>query len=113
MVLLHDIPYLEEGVAHLDAERLGLVGPGHRASVVVGEHDDRPPVQLRTEDPFARGEEIVTVGKGVHGKKGLLLLAPGQDQEVVHDHGSGTKEYLNPVPPSNRYNKNENAQNSQ
>lgn len=67
MVLLHDIPYLEERIAHLDAERLGLVGPGHRAAVVVTQHDDRLPVQLRTENPFARGEEIVAVGKGVHG----------------------------------------------
>ena len=67
MVLLHDIPYLEEGIAHLDAERLGLVAPGHRAAVIVAEHDDRLPVQFRTENPFARGEEIVAVGKGVHG----------------------------------------------
>ena len=62
MVLLHDVPYLEQRIAHLDAERLGLVGPGYRAAVVVAEHDDRPPVQLRTEDPLARGEEIVAVG---------------------------------------------------
>ena len=66
MVPFHDIPYLEEGIAHLDAERLGLVAPCHRAAVVVAEHDDRPPVQFRTENPFARGEEIVAVGKGVH-----------------------------------------------
>ena len=62
MVPLHDVPYLEERITHLDAERLGLVTPGHRAAVVVAEHDDRLPVQLRTEDPFARGEEIVAVG---------------------------------------------------
>ena len=62
IVLLHDVPYLEERVAHLDAECLGLVAPGHRAAVVVAKHDDRPPVQFRTEDPLARGEEIVAVG---------------------------------------------------
>ena len=66
MVLLHDIPDLEEGITHLDAERLGFVAPRDRAAVVVREHDDRLPVQLRTENPFARGEEIVAVGKGVH-----------------------------------------------
>ena len=66
MVLLNDIPYLEEGIAHLDAERLGFVAPRDRTPVVVAEHDDRLPVQLRTENPFARGEEIVAVGKGVH-----------------------------------------------
>ena len=67
MVLLHDIPYLEEGIAHFDAERLGLVAPCYRAAVVVTQHDDRLPDQLRTENPFARGEKIVAVGKGVHG----------------------------------------------
>ena len=66
MVLLHDIPYLEEWIAHLDAERLGFVAPCHRAAIVVREHDDRLPVQLRTENSFARSEEIVAVGKGVH-----------------------------------------------
>ena len=50
------------------AERLGLVAPGHRAAVVVREHDDRLPVQFQTENPFARGEEIVAVGKDVHGQ---------------------------------------------
>ena len=63
MVPLHDIPYLKEGIAHLDAERLGLVGSRHRAAIVVAQYDDRLPVQLRTENPFAGGEEIVAVGK--------------------------------------------------
>ena len=61
VILLHDVPYLEQRIAHLDAERLGLVRPRHRAAVVVAEHDDRLPVQFRTEDPLAGGEEIVTV----------------------------------------------------
>lgn len=67
VVPFHDVPDLEIGVAHLDAERLRLVGTGHRAAVVVGQHDDRFPVQVRTENPFARSEEIVAVGQGVHG----------------------------------------------
>ena len=88
MVLLYDISYLEEGIAHLDAECLGLVAPGHRAAVVVAEHNDRLPVQLRTEDPFARGEEIVAVGKGVHGS--VLLLKQLRDHQVpVVDHHLG------------------------
>ena len=88
MVLLHDVPYLEEWIAHLDAERLGLVAPGHRAAIVVREHDDRLPVQLRTEDPFARGEEIVAVGKGIHGL--FLLLKKLRDHQVpVVDHHLG------------------------
>ena len=62
MVLLHDVPDFEKGIAHLDAERFGLVAPSHRAAVVIAEHDDRLPVQFRTEDPLARGEEIVAVG---------------------------------------------------
>ena len=53
MVPFDDGPDLEVGVAHLDAERLRLVGAGHRAAVVVAEHDDRFPVQIRTENPFA------------------------------------------------------------
>ena len=62
VILLHDVPDLEQRVAHLDAECLGFVAPRHRAAVVVAEHDDRLPVQLRTEDPLARCEEIVAVG---------------------------------------------------
>ena len=66
VVPFDDILDLEIRVAHLDAERLGFVGAGHRASVVVRQHDDRFPVQVRTENPFAGSEEIVAVGEGVH-----------------------------------------------
>ena len=91
-IAFHQAFDLEKRVAHLDAERLGFVGTRHRAAVVVGQHDDRFPVQFRTENPFARGEEIVAVGKGEH--LGLDLFnnighhAP--DEEFVlgtHDDG--------------------------
>ena len=53
---------LEVGIAHPDAEGLRLVGAGHRAAVVVRQHDDRPSVELRAEDPLAGCEEVVAVG---------------------------------------------------
>ena len=66
VVCLYKGLQLEVGVTHLDAEGLRLVRSGHSASVVVGEHDDRPSVEFWTEDPFAGGEKVVAVGKGVH-----------------------------------------------
>ena len=62
------LPQLVEGLAHADAERLGLVRAGDDAAVVVREHDHGASVQFGTEDPFARGEEVVAVAESVHGR---------------------------------------------
>ena len=72
-VLLDKGLQLEVGVTHLDAERLRLVGAGHRAAVVIRQYDDRPSVELRTEDPLAGSEEVITIGKGVHGCQAFLM----------------------------------------
>ena len=37
---------LEEGRGHADAEGLGLLRAGDHAAVVVGQHDDRAPLEL-------------------------------------------------------------------
>ncbi len=57
---------LEVRVAAAYAQRLGLVGEGDGAAVVVAEHYHRAPVQAGTEYPLARHEEIVAVDKPVH-----------------------------------------------
>ena len=74
----------EVRVTHLDAEGLGFVGACHRAAVVVRQHDDRPTVEFRAEDPFAGGEEVVAIGQGVHVL--CFLDDPGDDapdEEVI------------------------------
>ena len=57
---------LEERIAHFHAQGLRLIGAGDGAAVIVAEHDNRLPVQFRTENPFAGSEEIVAVGQGEH-----------------------------------------------
>ena len=51
--LLHQMLDLKERSAHLYAHSLALVAARHDATVVVGKHNDRFPVQIRTEDPLA------------------------------------------------------------
>jgi hypothetical protein len=49
------------GLAHEDAQRLGLVAAGDDAAVVVGEHDNRPAAQLRLKQRFAGSVEVIAV----------------------------------------------------
>lgn len=57
----------EEGLAHLDAQGLGLVGPGNDAAVVVGEHHYRPTFEPGIEEPFAGDVKVVAVEQGKKG----------------------------------------------
>ena len=59
-------PLLKVRVAHLEAERLGLVAPGDHAAVIVGKHDDGPSAQARSEHPFARRIEVIAIDQGEH-----------------------------------------------
>ena len=52
------------GLSHGDAERLGFSGAGDDAAVVVGEDDDRAPLQLRLKEGLAGGVEVVAVDQG-------------------------------------------------
>ena len=45
--------HLEIRRSHRDAHSLAFIAAGHDAAVIVGQHDNRLPVQIRTEDPFA------------------------------------------------------------
>ena len=44
---------LEELRSHLYAHGVAFIASRHYAAVVVGQHDDRLPLQIRTEDAFA------------------------------------------------------------
>ena len=66
VVLLHDVTDFEKRSAHRDAQCLGLVAAGDGTAIVVAQHDDGLSLQIGTEHPFARSEEIVAVGQGEH-----------------------------------------------
>lgn len=67
-----DLPLLDQfadhmgGGTHLDAEGLGLFGARDRAPIVIAEDDDRPPLELRIEDPLAGGIEIIAINEREH-----------------------------------------------
>ncbi len=61
------VPDLEVGRAHLDAQGLGLVRAGHGTAIVVGQHHHRDPLQGGVEDPLAGDVEVVAVHQGVLG----------------------------------------------
>ena len=60
----HEVPALEDGLPHLYAEGLCLVGPGNDASIVVREHDHGFAFKSRVEDPLAGDIEVVAVYQG-------------------------------------------------
>lgn len=53
---------------HRDAQRLDLLGAGHHAAVVVGQHRDRSPLQRRGEGPLAGHVKVVGVDQGEDGR---------------------------------------------
>jgi hypothetical protein len=74
LVLGQQIPDLEIGLAHADAQGLGLVAARHATAVVVGEDHDRAVTQGVVEDPLATDVEVVGVDEGVGalGQRGTL-----------------------------------------
>ena len=58
---------LEQRDAHGDAERLGLLGAGDDAAIVVGQHDDGAAGERRLEHPLARGIEVVAIDQADRG----------------------------------------------
>ena len=70
MILLHKVLDLEERIAHLDTQGLGLVGPRHGTTVVIAQHNNRFSYQVGPENPLAGSEEIVAVGQGEHEDSG-------------------------------------------
>ena len=50
--------------AHLDTERLSLVGSRNHTAIIVRQNDNRLPSKLGLEHPFARRIEVVAVNKG-------------------------------------------------
>ena len=63
ILALDDGARLEQRHAHGDAEPLRLGRAGDDAAVIVGEYDNRPPLQVRLEDALTRGVEIVAIGE--------------------------------------------------
>ena len=68
LVERHDVTLrLEQRDAHGDAERLGLLGAGDDAAIVVGQHDDGLAGERRLEHPLARGIEVVAIDQADRG----------------------------------------------
>jgi hypothetical protein len=61
------------GRTHGDAERLGFVAARDHAAVVVRQHHDRTPAQLRLEHALARHIEIVAVDEGERARHGYSM----------------------------------------
>lgn len=64
VLALHQVADHEHQRAHSDAERLGLAGACDRAAIVVGQHDDRPAIELGIEYALAGAVEAVSVVEG-------------------------------------------------
>lgn len=52
---------LKPGRSHFHAQRFDLVAAGDCTAIVVGEHNDWPPMEFRVEDPLAADVEVVAV----------------------------------------------------
>ena len=59
--------------SRLDAQCFRLITPGHHTSVIVGQHNNRFPVQVWTENTLARYVAVVAVNNGVHNQ--CLLIS--------------------------------------
>jgi len=68
-----DLVAVDQGLAaeiwltHLDTQRLGFVGSGDDAAIVIGEHHYRLSLKLRLENPFTGDIEVVAVNQGKEG----------------------------------------------
>jgi hypothetical protein len=60
------MPDLEKRIAHLYAESLGFVASRNSAAVIVGEHNDGFPLQIRAEHPLTGSKEIIAVSQSEH-----------------------------------------------
>ena len=60
------MPYLEEGVSHLDSESFCLIASGHGATVIIRQNNDRLSIKIRSEDSLARDEKVIAVSQGKH-----------------------------------------------
>ena len=66
IVLLHDMPDLEERVAHLYAQSLCFIASRNGTTIIIRKNNDRLSLQIRAENPLAGSEEIIAIGKGEH-----------------------------------------------
>ena len=66
VVFLHQVADLIEGDAHLDTQRLDLVGAADDTTVVARQDEDGLVPQVRTKHALATDEEIIAVGECVH-----------------------------------------------
>jgi hypothetical protein len=64
LVLRYNLLTLVKRFTHLDTESLSLIGSGNDTSVIIAEHHHRFLFNVRVEDTFTGGIEIVTVDEG-------------------------------------------------
>jgi hypothetical protein len=58
--------YFEERNSHFYVESLGFIAARYGTTIVVGEHNDRLPVEIGSEYPFTRDKKVVAVGQRIH-----------------------------------------------
>ncbi len=66
VVFLHQVADLIEGHAHLDTQRLDLVGAADDTTIVARQDEDGLAPQVRTKHALATDEEIIAVSECVH-----------------------------------------------
>ena len=58
-MFFHDFPDLIQGNTHFDTQSLGFIAAGYGTTVVVGQDDDRTPVQTGVEYPFTTEKKLL------------------------------------------------------
>ena len=62
----HKFPLLEDGLTHLEPQRLRLVRPCYHTTVIIREYSHGLILQVWSEYPLTGGVEIIAVYKGYH-----------------------------------------------
>ena len=64
LFLLQQVPHIEEGLPHADAQGLGLLAVRNAAAVVVGQRHHQPVPESVVEHPLATHVEVVGINQG-------------------------------------------------
>ena len=88
-MIVNEVLDFEKRCTHLDAQGFGFVGAGHGTSVIVGQDNDRPILQLRVEDPLAGNVKVVTVYQGKDGHILNLMDHIGDNTPDLKCHVQG------------------------
>lgn len=63
-MLLNQVSTLENGRAHLDAKRFGLIAAGYHAAIIIAEHNHGHKVNGSVKDALTGDIEVIAVHQG-------------------------------------------------